>query len=158
MRGLYIIAGGFIIAALGTASGLKNLSQASVGQTSQKVSTSGSSAANPLKPQYSQGTSSKKRRGTVVLKAGRGGHFHPTAKLNNRSFKVLVDTGATAVAINRSTARKIGLNLKSSDFRYKVSTANGMAKAASAMIKSISIGGIKVTLKDGGKSGRFENP
>ena len=68
------------------------------------------------------------------------GHYHVTARMNGRKVKVLVDTGATAVAINKSTARRLGLRLKQSDFKYEVSTANGKVRAAQAYIERIEIG------------------
>ncbi len=72
------------------------------------------------------------------------GHFITTAKMNGRSVEVLVDTGATSVAINKKTARKLGIMLKASDFKYIVNTANGSTKAASAIIKKIQIGNVTV--------------
>ena len=59
-------------------------------------------------------------------------------------MEVLVDTGATLVAINESTARRIGIRLKPSDFKYKVRTANGITEAAAATIKEIRIGRVVV--------------
>ena len=74
------------------------------------------------------------------------GHFSGRFKLNGREINALVDTGATLVAINRSTARRIGLILMPADFKYKVNTANGVAKAAAAKIASLQIG--RIYLKD----------
>ncbi len=72
------------------------------------------------------------------------GHFVTSAKMNGRSVEVLVDTGATSVAINKKTARRLGINLKASDFKYTVNTANGTTRAASAMIDKIQIGNVTV--------------
>lgn len=72
------------------------------------------------------------------------GHFVTDFKLNGRRVNALVDTGATLVAINQSTARRIGLRLKPSDFKYEVRTANGNTKAASATIKTVQIGRIHI--------------
>jgi len=72
------------------------------------------------------------------------GHFMVEARMNGRKSKVLVDTGATYVAINESTARKLGIRLKDSDFKYKVRTANGITYAAAAMIDEIEIGRVRV--------------
>lgn len=73
------------------------------------------------------------------------GHFTGQFKLNGRRIESLVDTGATLVAINRSTARRIGLRLLPVDFKYEVNTANGKAKAAVATIERLQIGRIHVT-------------
>ncbi len=72
------------------------------------------------------------------------GHFSSDFKLNGRRVNSLIDTGATLVAINKSTARRIGLNLMPGDFKYEVNTANGKAKAAAAKIARLQIGRIYV--------------
>lgn len=72
------------------------------------------------------------------------GHFLTQAKMNGRSEEVLVDTGATYVAINESLARRLGIRLKDSDFKYKVRTANGITYAAAAVIDEIRIGRVRV--------------
>lgn len=80
-----------------------------------------------------------------IIKMDNRGHFVASARLNGRRMNVLVDTGATSVAINESTARKLGIHLKPSDFKYKVRTANGVTKAASAIIDEIEIGRVRIT-------------
>ena len=71
------------------------------------------------------------------------GHFRDTFKLNGRRVDALIDTGATSVAINKSTARRIGLKLKDGDFKYAVETANGKTAAAVATIDRIQLGRIE---------------
>ena len=78
------------------------------------------------------------------LKMDSRGHFVTKAKMNGRSIEVLVDTGATSVAISNKTARRLGINLNQSDFKHRVSTANGIVKAASATIDKIQIGRVTV--------------
>ena len=73
------------------------------------------------------------------------GHFSGTFLLNGRRIEALVDTGATALAINVSTARRIGIHLAPSDFIYSVTTANGKTKAAGATIREVEIGRIRQT-------------
>jgi aspartyl protease family protein len=72
------------------------------------------------------------------------GHFVTEFRLNGRRITALVDTGATLVAINTSTARRIGIRLSPSDFKYEVGTANGKTRAASVTIDSVQIGRIRV--------------
>ncbi|MDD9909910.1 MAG: TIGR02281 family clan AA aspartic protease [Ahrensia sp.] len=74
----------------------------------------------------------------------RNGQFTFNALLNGRNVRVLVDTGATSVAINRSTARRIGIRLNDSDFRHTATTANGKTKFATATIRKIRIDGVVV--------------
>jgi aspartyl protease family protein len=80
----------------------------------------------------------------VRLSADGRGHFNAAFALNGRRVGALVDTGASVVAINESTARRIGLKLAASDFSAAVETANGRARAAMVRIDSVSIGRIEV--------------
>lgn len=72
------------------------------------------------------------------------GHFFAEFKLNGRRISGMVDTGATMVAINASTARRVGINLQESDFSARVNTANGMTRAAVATLEGMAIGKIYV--------------
>ncbi|ESY72365.1 TIGR02281 family clan AA aspartic protease [Mesorhizobium sp. M0051] len=80
----------------------------------------------------------------VVVAADDRGHFSSAFKLNGRQIDGMIDTGATLVAINISTARRIGLSLNPSEFTHEVSTANGTIKAAVAVIDRLQIGSITV--------------
>jgi aspartyl protease family protein len=80
----------------------------------------------------------------VRLPADARGHFMGDFKLNGRQINALVDTGATLVAINTTTAKRIGINLTPADFKYQVDTANGTARAASATIDNLQIGRIYI--------------
>ena len=82
---------------------------------------------------------------TAVLDGDGRGHFLAIAKMNGRKVEVLVDTGATSVAINKKTARRLGIKLSNADFKYEVNTANGKVKAASVLIEKISIGKVSVS-------------
>lgn len=80
----------------------------------------------------------------VRLDSDQRGHFNADFRLNGRSEDAMVDTGASVIAINQSTARRIGLRLSAADFTGTVTTANGRAKAASVMIERVEIGRIAV--------------
>ncbi|MCU0830921.1 MAG: TIGR02281 family clan AA aspartic protease [Rhizobiaceae bacterium] len=72
------------------------------------------------------------------------GHFVTDFKFNGQKVKALIDTGATYVALNRSTAGRIGARISAQDMRYTVSTANGEARAAAITIEEVTIGRIRV--------------
>jgi aspartyl protease family protein len=79
------------------------------------------------------------------LKAVSNGHFVTTAEINNRSIKVLVDTGASAVALSYEDAEDAGLRPRSLDFNIPVSTANGVTNAAAVMLNKVEIDGVRVS-------------
>ncbi|MCB1382592.1 MAG: TIGR02281 family clan AA aspartic protease [Notoacmeibacter sp.] len=81
---------------------------------------------------------------THAVKMDAQGHFRDEFKLNGRRITALIDTGATLVAINRTTARRIGIKLEKSDFKYEVNTANGITHAASATIERLQIGRVEM--------------
>ena len=78
--------------------------------------------------------------GRTVLKANKQGHFLTRAYINNKPIRVLVDTGATMIALSYDDAKRLGLKPKSSDFTKPVSTANGRTYFAPAKLKSVRIG------------------
>jgi aspartyl protease family protein len=80
----------------------------------------------------------------VRITADRFGHFNADFRLNGRSVGAMIDTGATLVAMNHSTARRIGIKIMPADFKYKVKTANGETRAAGVMIEKLQIGRILV--------------
>ncbi len=82
--------------------------------------------------------------GKYVITANDAGQFHADFRLNGRTVNALVDTGATYVVINESTARKIGIPASRLDFRYETNTANGTTKAARIVLDRIEIGTLKV--------------
>jgi aspartyl protease family protein len=82
--------------------------------------------------------------GQTVLTMGPGGHYTGTFKMNGKPVDAMVDTGASTVAINVSTARRLGFSPAALDFRYNVNTANGSIKAAHVVLDRVEIGSIRV--------------
>jgi aspartyl protease family protein len=82
--------------------------------------------------------------GSTVLNADGRGHFTGTFKINGKPVDGMVDTGASLVAINESTARKLGFGGNNLDFRYPISTANGKTDGAHIVLDRIEIGNVRV--------------
>lgn len=78
---------------------------------------------------------------TVRIASQQGGHYWTQAQINGKSIRVVVDTGATAVTINFSTARHLGIDYEDGD-TTEVSTANGTVAAKTVILESITIGEI----------------
>ncbi len=80
----------------------------------------------------------------VVLEANPRGHFIGTFKINGRPIDGLIDTGASSVAMNRSTAQKLGVSVTPGMFTHRVGTANGVTKAARVELRTMEIFSIRV--------------
>lgn len=81
----------------------------------------------------------------VTLEADDRGHFSGLFTINGRKVEGMVDTGASMVAINLSTAERLGFSRNKLEFRYAVNTANGRARAAYVRLDSVAIGSITVS-------------
>lgn len=80
-------------------------------------------------------------RQVAVARAG-DDHFHVEAEVNGAPISFLVDTGASTVALDRSTAEALGLDPGDGAFTARVSTANGVARAAMIRLDEVRIGDI----------------
>lgn len=80
----------------------------------------------------------------LQIDANDAGHFETEAEVNGSRIDVMVDTGATLVALSYEDAERAGIFLKPQDFSHVVSTANGRAKVAPVTLSRVSIGDITV--------------
>jgi aspartyl protease family protein len=78
-----------------------------------------------------------------IVKAA-DGHFWAEAKVDGRAVRFLIDTGATAVALSQTDAKRLGIDTKALDYSYRVMTASGETRAASVKLASISVAGAQV--------------
>jgi aspartyl protease family protein len=76
----------------------------------------------------------------VVLKRGIDGHYRSEALINGEKVNVLVDTGATGVAISQAVADRLGLKSLSA---IRTSTANGDTVSYMVRLNSVKLGGIE---------------
>lgn len=83
-----------------------------------------------------------RQAGEVVLRAMGNGHFETEAEMNGRPVDVLIDTGASMVALTYEDAERAGIFVRPADFTHQASTANGLAKIAPVTIGKIQIGDI----------------
>ena len=73
------------------------------------------------------------------------GMYSVAGSINKQTVDFLIDTGATWVAMNAATARRLGI-----DFRYRgktawVNTANGTVKTYRVILDSVRVGDIELT-------------
>lgn len=94
----------------------------------------------PKAPRHARARSQDSTR-SLVLRAGRTGHFFVPIRLNGQSLHLLIDTGATATVFKQSDARRAGLNPTNLRYVHPVRTANGVVKMARVNIAELKIGG-----------------
>jgi aspartyl protease family protein len=72
------------------------------------------------------------------------GHFLTDGRIEGQRIGFMVDTGASVVALNETSAARFGLRPSRGDYNATVTTANGTIKAARARIAMVDIGGLVV--------------
>ncbi len=72
------------------------------------------------------------------------GHFLTEARINGQRVNFMVDTGASVVALNESSAARFGLFPSRGDFTTNVTTANGTIKGARTRLAMVDVGGLVV--------------
>ncbi len=80
----------------------------------------------------------------VELPVGDDGHYHADIEVNGRSVKVLVDTGASVVALTAEDAEAAGIYVSDKDYTGRISTANGTARVAPVVLEEVTLGDITV--------------
>ncbi len=81
----------------------------------------------------------------ILIKKGENNSFVADCKVNGKSIKMIIDTGATVVFLNARDARRLGIKYrKRRDNKYQFESAQGVLGAYEAKIGSISIADISV--------------
>ena len=81
---------------------------------------------------------------SIRLESDGRGHFQVEAKVDGRRIDFMVDTGASVIALRESSAARVGIFPKPSDYTGRAQTANGIAKSAPVMLNKVEINGIVV--------------
>jgi aspartyl protease family protein len=108
--------------------------------------TAASASPNPAKavvahePAAQASTASR----SLSLTPDSRGHFITEARINGQDIGFMVDTGASVVAVNESSAARFGVYPSRGDFTANVTTANGTIKGARTRLAMVDIGGLVV--------------
>ena len=81
---------------------------------------------------------------TVTLSPGRDGHFWTEARVDGLRLELVVDTGASQIALRASDAARLGIHPTPRDYNIRVATANGVTLAASVELRMVEVGNIMV--------------
>jgi len=86
-------------------------------------------------------TSDAGLRSIIIPRDGRG-HFATEGRIDGQRIAFMVDTGASVIALNESSAARFGLRPSRNDYRATVTTANGTVKAAPTRLAMVELGGL----------------
>jgi aspartyl protease family protein len=79
----------------------------------------------------------------IVLTAGTGGHFSTQGAINGQSARMMVDTGATFVAMGVDEAQRLGVDWRRGQ-QGSMNTANGVTPAWKVKLHSLRIGDVEI--------------
>jgi aspartyl protease family protein len=82
-------------------------------------------------------------RSLSIPRDGRG-HFLTEGRIDGQRIGFMVDTGASMIALNETSAARFGLRPSRGDYNALVTTANGTIRAARTRIAMVDVGGIVV--------------
>ena len=77
----------------------------------------------------------------VRLQQDFGGHYYARVKLNGRTVRMLVDTGATTVALSGNMARQLGIAYANGQ-RMRSATAGGIVNSFLVRVNEMNLEGI----------------
>jgi aspartyl protease family protein len=78
------------------------------------------------------------------IPANAQGHYVTDVFVNGQALKMVVDTGATMVALRNEDAAALNVFPLPSDFTIPISTANGIAHAAPVKLREIQLGSMQI--------------
>ena len=84
-------------------------------------------------------------KGEVVIGRGAGDGFYVTGTVNDKPARFLVDTGASDIVLSQDDAARAGLTPTSAQYSRSSETANGVGFGAPIMLKSLTVGTIRLT-------------
>lgn len=97
-----------------------------------------------LSREYSQGGYTAPDKQQLVVARGRGGHYWVNDSVNGSSVPFLLDTGASAVALNAIQAKRLGIDFKNTGKPMQVSTASGVERGWQVSLRSVKVGTIEI--------------
>ncbi len=83
-------------------------------------------------------------RGEVEIRSAANGHFYLNADIDGEGIAVMVDTGASIVALRESDAERAGIRVYDDEFNVPLSTANGTTYAAAVTLDSVAVDDIEI--------------
>ncbi|MBI3435539.1 MAG: TIGR02281 family clan AA aspartic protease [Proteobacteria bacterium] len=87
------------------------------------------------------GRAATRGRAVEIARSG-SGEFQVSAQINGARLPMVLDTGASAVALTSQAAKAAGLPIELVKYTVSIDTANGQTHAAAVTLDRITVGGI----------------
>ena len=87
-------------------------------------------------------------RNSVTLQADAQGHYMTQGQINGGAVRMLLDTGATMVALPAAEASRLGIDYRRGNVAY-VNTANGIVPAYRVTLDTVKVGDIEINQVEG---------
>src|SRR3984885_11250640 len=115
-------------------------------QMADKITPATATNAVAAKPAATVAMATSVSSGSRTLSIPRDfrGHFATEGRIEGQRIAFMVDTGASVIALNESSAARFGLRPSRNDYRATVTTANGTVKAAPIRLAMVELGGLIV--------------
>jgi len=84
----------------------------------------------------------KRKTQQEIIYINSGGMYLTFGSINGRSVRFLVDTGASAIAMNKEQAKQLGIRYDKIGVPASVSTASGFTNAYRVRLKTVTVGKI----------------
>ena len=88
------------------------------------------------------GSFAPKGKSSVVLYPNPSGHFYADGLINGTAVRFMIDTGATVIAMNSDTARRIGIDYLHNGVPSVASTAAGYVRTYNVVLNTVQVGDI----------------
>jgi aspartyl protease family protein len=110
---------------------------------SATVEANGKRQTIALGEHVNRNASSGNDRSSVTLQADGRGHYYVQGQINGGAVRMLVDTGATNIALPASDAVRLGIDYKRGRIGY-VNTANGTVPVYVVKLNTVKVGDIEM--------------
>lgn len=88
--------------------------------------------------------SPRESAGEVELSRAGDSHFYADAEINGRPVRMMVDSGASIVALTRADAEAVGIDVDRLPVSGTARTAGGDVPMRTLLLKSVEVGGIEI--------------
>ncbi|MBO9697674.1 MAG: retroviral-like aspartic protease family protein [Sphingopyxis sp.] len=138
------LAAGITVVSVGVAGVAGRSARDAAGAPTAETRDDGNWTTEPRKSGWSSGSGSKPSGGEVRLDRSGDSHFYADTEVGGTNIRMMVDSGASIVALTRRDAEAIGIDVDGLPVSGMAQTAGGDVPMRTVMLDSVEVGGIEV--------------